>query len=319
MTETRHTTGAELGVPLDSERAFSTSAKGADASEWTILELLRWTTQYFEGKGIASARLDAECLLADALGCERLRLYIDYEKPLVAEERQRFREQVRRRAQERIPVAYLLGSKEFWSLPLEVSPDVLVPRPETETLVSAAVEFLSDASREYRVLDVGTGSGCVALAIASACPNVQLTATDISPAALEVAERNAEVLGLSERVHFVAGDLFDPLAGERFDVIVSNPPYIALPEAPTLPPELDHEPDLALFGGDDGLRVIYRLITGAGAHLEPEGALGIEIDPRQVEPVTAYLQQVGFQSVTGHRDLARDLRVVVGLWGSPER
>ena len=319
MTETRHTTGAELGVPSDSERAFSASAKGADASEWTILELLRWTTQYFEGKGIASARLDAECLLADALGCERLRLYVDYEKPVVAEERQRFREQVRRRAQERIPVAYLLGSKEFWSLPLEVSPDVLVPRPETETLVSAAVEFLSDASREYRVLDVGTGSGCVALAIASACPNVQLTATDISPAALEVAERNAEVLGLSERVHFVAGDLFDPLAGERFDVIVSNPPYIARPEAPTLPPELNHEPDLALFGGDDGLRVIYRLITGAGAHLEPEGVLGIEIDPRQVEPVTAYLQQVGFQSVTGHRDLARDLRVVVGLWGSPER
>ena len=319
MTETRHTTGAELGVPLDSERAFSTSAKGADASEWTILELLRWTTQYFEGKGIASARLDAECLLADARDCERLRLYVDYEKPLVAEERQRFREHVRRRAQERIPVAYLLGSKEFWSLPLEVSPDVLVPRPETETLVSAAVEFLSDASREYRVLDVGTGSGCVALAIASACPNVQLTATDISPAALEVAERNAEVLGLSERVRFVAGDLFDPLAGERFDVIVSNPPYIALPEAATLPPELNHEPDLALFGGDDGLRVIYRLITGAGVHLEPEGVLGIEIDPRQVEPVTAYLQQVGFQSVTRHRDLARDLRVVVGLWGSPER
>ena len=210
MTGTRHTTGAELGASSDSERAFSTSAKGTDASEWTILELLRWTTQYFEGKGIASARLDAECLLADSLDCDRLRLYVDYEKPLAAEERQRFREQVRRRAQERIPVAYLLGSKEFWSLPLEVSTDVLVPRPETETLVSAAVECLSDASREYRVLDVGTGSGCVALAIASACPNVQLTATDISPAALEVAERNAEVLGLSERVHFVAGDLFDP-------------------------------------------------------------------------------------------------------------
>lgn len=281
-------------------------------AEWTILELLRWTTQYFEDKGIESSRLDAECLLADALGCERLRLYVDYEKPLMPEERQRFREQVRRRAQERIPVAYLLGTREFWSLPFAVSEDVLVPRPETETLVSVAVEFLKDRSGEPRVLDVGTGSGCVALAIASACPNVQVTATDLSASALKVAAANAETLELASRVRFLEGDLFEPVAQERFDLVVSNPPYIARGEAASLAPELSHEPEMALFGGDDGLGVIYRLIEGAGDRLESGGALGLEIDPRQASTVEGLLEKAGFEETSGHRDLARDVRVMVG-------
>lgn len=289
----------------------SISGQDARTAEWTILELLRWTTKYFEEKGIASARLDAECLLADALGCDRLRLYVDYEKPLMTAERDRFREQVRRRAQERLPVAYLLGVREFWSLSFEVSRDVLVPRPETETLVSAALEFLTDPDREYRVLDLGTGSGCIAAAIASACPRAQLTATDLSRTALEIAERNAKSLDLSDRVRFVAGDLFEPVATERFDAIVSNPPYVARSEAENLPPELDHEPELALFGGDDGLSVIRRLTEAAKGHLEPGGFLGIEIDPRQAQTVSKWLRESGFDAVEERRDLARDSRVVV--------
>lgn len=321
MTEARQPMGApsgsagEISGSRNSAGSSRAPAENRRSAEWTILELLRWTTQYFEGQGIASARLDAECLLADALECDRLRLYVDYDKPLLAEERKRFREQVRRRAQERIPVAYLLGTREFWSLPLEVSPDVLVPRPETETLVSAALEFLSDSERVYRVLDIGTGSGCVALAIASACPNVEVTATDLSPAALGIAQRNADALGLADRVRFLVGDLFEPVASERFDIIVSNPPYVARREAEGLPPELAHEPELALFGGDDGFWVIDRLIDVAGDHLEAGGAVCIEIDPRQAAVTSARLQERGFQDVGCRRDLARDLRVVVGLRG----
>ena len=322
MREARQAVGApsgaagEISGSQDSGRSLRVPAQKTRSAEWTILELLRWTTQYFEGEGIASARLDAECLLADALGCDRLRLYVDYDKSPVVEERERFREQVRRRAQERIPVAYLLGTREFWSLPLAVSPDVLVPRPETETLVSAALEFLGDSAQVYRVLDIGTGSGCVALAIASACPNVQVTATDLSPAALRIAKRNADALGLADRVRFLTGDLFEPVVSERFDLIVSNPPYVARREAEGLPPELEHEPELALFGGEDGLQVIDRLIDAAGDYLEPGGAVCIEIDPRQAAVTVARLQESGFRDVGCRRDLARDLRVVVGLHGS---
>lgn len=318
MSQTSGLTGNRPVLPGSPATEKSSPATGSAESEnrnteWTILELLRWTTQYFEGKGIESARLDAECLLADALGCERLRLYVDYEKPLMAEERQRFREQVRRRAQERIPVAYLLGTKEFWSMPFAVSSDVLVPRPETETLVGMAVEFLKDRSSNLRVLDVGTGSGCVALAIASACPNAEVTATDLSASALEVAANNAQALGLASRVRFLEGDLFEPVSQERFDLVVSNPPYIALGDAASLAPELGHEPEMALFGGDDGLSVIYGLIDGAGERLEPGGALGLEIDPRQAAAVKERLEKAGFQEVLGHRDLARDVRVMAGV------
>ncbi len=278
---------------------------------WTVLELLRWTTEHFASRGIESARLDAECLLAFALDCDRLRLYVDFEKPVEEPERARFRELVRRRAQERVPVALLIGRREFWSLPLEVSGEVLVPRPETETLVAAALECAPDRDAELRVLDLGTGSGGCALALARDLPKARITATDVSQAALAVAADNAERLGLAERVRFAAGSLFEPVAGERFDLVLSNPPYVAERERDSLPPELAHEPAGALFAGPDGLDVLRALAQQVGAHLEPGGFVALEMDPRQVEPVSGWLRAAGLIDPTVHRDAARVPRVVV--------
>lgn len=279
---------------------------------WTVLELLTWTRDHFRAKGIESARLDAECLLAHALGCDRLRLYLDYDKPVHAEERGRFRRLVKRRADERVPVAQLLGSREFWSLPFEVTPEVLVPRPETETLVEAALALLPDPEAEVRVLDVGTGSGAVALAIARERKKARVVATDLSGAALAVARRNAEALGVADRVHFAEGDLFDAVAGERFDLIVSNPPYLAAAEAPALAPELAHEPRGALVAGREGTECLRRLAAEAPAHLAEAGALALEIAPGQAQDVREWLRERGFGGLEVRRDLADRPRVVSG-------
>ena len=213
--------------PATKPRGAPADAGAAANKTWTILELLRWTTDHFAKQGIETARLDAECLLAFALGVDRLRLYVEFDKPLAAGERSGFRELVRRRADERVPVSQLVGRKEFWSLSLAVTKDVLTPRPETETLVEAALELAPERDAELQILDIGTGSGAVALALASERPKARVTATDVSAAALAVARANAERLELAGRVRFVAGSLFEPVAGERFDLVVSNPPYLS--------------------------------------------------------------------------------------------
>jgi len=281
-------------------------------SEWTVLALLRWTTGFFQERGIDSARLDAECLLAEALGCDRISLYVEFEKPVMASERDRFRELVRRRAGDRVPVAQLLGRREFWSLDFEVTPDVLTPRPETEILVALAIDRLTDAEPGSRVLDVGTGSGCVAVAVASELPGVQVVATDVSEAALEVARRNIAALDLGDRVQVRAGSLFEPVAGESFDCILSNPPYIARGEAGGLPPELSHEPELALFAGEDGLDVIRALLGQAWNHLNPGGQIAVEIDPRQEGAVRELFEGSGLSNLRSLRDLSDCPRVVTG-------
>lgn len=286
----------------------ATSASG----DWTVLELLRWTTGFFEDRGLDSARLDAECLLAFALGCDRVSLYVDFEKPVEASERARFRELIRRRAEDRVPVAQLLGRREFWSLDFEVNQDVLTPRPETETLVDLAVDFLADAGSSARVLDLGTGSGCIALAVAHERPSVRVIATDLSEAALAVARRNIDALGLSDRVEARAGDLFGPVAGERFDCILSNPPYVARGRAADLPPELAHEPGMALFAGEDGLDVMRALVGQAPAHLKPGGRLAVEIDPGQEKAVRELFGGSGLSNVETLRDLWQCPRVVTG-------
>lgn len=289
------------------------NAPAADrTSQWTVLELLRVTTEFFEAKGITSSRLDAECLLAHALGCERLALYVDFEKPVFERERACFRELVRKRAIERIPVALLLGRKEFWSLSFEVDTTVLTPRPETETLVECAIRHLQDRAA-CRVMDVGTGSGCVALSIASEREEAQIVATDIAPAALAVASRNAKSLGLGERVTFLEGDLFDPIADECFDLVVSNPPYIRDCEAISLEPELAHEPRQALFGGEDGLSVIGRLVAEVRHHLVPGGRVAVEIDPRQEEAVRERFVEAGLSNFEILRDLSKRPRVATGI------
>jgi release factor glutamine methyltransferase len=277
---------------------------------WTVLELLRWTTGHFASLGIESARLDAECLLAHALGVGRLDLYLAFDKPLGESERAGFRELVRRRGRERVPVAQLVGRREFWSLPLRVTPEVLCPRPETETLVAVALELAPGREAEWCVLEVGTGSGAVALALAHERPRARILASDVSAPALRIAQQNAEELGMLERIRFAQGPLYEPAAGQRFDLIVSNPPYLAESERGGLPPELAHEPAEALFAGPDGLSVLRGLVAGAAAHLAPAGGLALELAPDQAEALAAECLRAGLCEVTHHRDLAGRRRVL---------
>lgn len=302
------------GEPADGA-AQSTSAGEADRERtWTVLELLRWTTDYFARAGIDTARLDAEVLLAHALEIDRMRLYLDFEKPVLPIERDRFRALVQQRASKRVPVSLLLGQREFWSLNFRVTSDVLTPRPETETLVEAALTKVPDSEAAIRILDLGTGSGAIALSLASELPQAEITASDLSEAALQIAAQNADHLHTRERVRFLQGDLFGPLASERFDLIVSNPPYVARDDAGSLPPELLHEPEVALFAGPDGLDVIRRLIAEAGQHLSRGGWLLIELSPEQIGTVEQELSQAGFLDVERRFDLSRQPRVVLARW-----
>jgi len=282
----------------------------AQVRTWTVLELLRWTTEHFRSRGIEGARLDAECLLAHALETERLQLYLDFDKPVAPVERARFRELVKRRADERVPVALLTGRREFWSLPLRVTPDVLVPRPETETLVEVALRLLPDPESAAHILDVGTGCGAIALALAKERPKARITATDISEAALAVARKNAAELGFENRIRFLLGNGFEPVRGERFDLIASNPPYLSGREAPALPPELAYEPREALFAGAEGTELLRRIVDGARELLEAGGFLAVEVAPQQAPEMTEWLASAGFARPECHCDLAGRVRVV---------
>ena len=303
------------GTAIPDGAGSSPSVTSGDRERvWTVLELLRWTAEYFERNGIDTARLDSELLLAHALDCDRLRLYVDYEKPVLAQERDRYRALVQRRAADRVPVSLLLGQREFWSLSFRVTSDVLTPRPETETLVEAALSKVDAAESTVRILDLGTGSGAIALSLASELPHAEITATDISTSALQIATENADHLHMRERIRFLAGNLFEPVASERFDLVVSNPPYVARDDAASLPPELSHEPEVALFAGADGLEVIRRLVAEAGNHLSPGGWLLFELSPEQIEPAEIELAKAGFGEIERRFDLARLVRVVGARW-----
>jgi release factor glutamine methyltransferase len=276
----------------------STSLRGVSARE-----ALDSATIPLRAAGVESAVLDAQLLVADALGVGREALILDPERELDGPATRRLQASVRRRAIEREPLAYVLGRKGFRSLELEVDPRVLVPRPETETLVEAALGLAKGA----RVVDVGTGSGAVALALKHERPDLELVATDVDPDALAVARGNAQRLDLD--VLFVEGDLLEPL-GRRFDAVVGNPPYIAETEWRGLAPEITrHEPARALLAGEDGLEVVRRLIPEAAA-LAPFVAL--EVGAGQAAEVAALMLEAGFVRIDRHRDLAGIERVVVG-------
>ncbi len=251
---------------------------------WTVGRLLDWTAKFLQQKGSESPRLDAEVLLAHALGCRRIELYTRYEESASEEQRTRFRELVRQRL-EGCPVAYLVNRKEFFSLEFEVNRNVLIPRPDTECVVVECLR-LAQSMAAPSVVDIGTGSGAIAVAVARRHPAARVTAVDLSPAALEVARRNAARHGLAERVRFLEGDLFAPVpAGEHFDFVLSNPPYIAHEDMERLPVGVRHyEPALALDGGPGGYAVFDRLADEARQFLSPGGHLIVEIGAPQEGP-----------------------------------
>jgi len=274
---------------------------------WTLLKVLKWTQGRFAERGITTARLDAEVLLAHLLKRDRVGLYTHFDQPMAAEELATFRALIKRRLAGE-SVAYLVGKKEFRSLELEVNAAVLVPRPDTEIAVEVALR-LAAAVAAPTFCDIGTGSGAIALALKSARPESALTAVDLSPAALVVARANAARLALE--VEFLEGDLLAPVAGRRFDVLVSNPPYIPTGELAGLPAEVRAEPRLALDGGDDGLALLRRLIAGAPAIA---AALVVEHGDGQSASVQALFTAAGFVEVDAARDLAGTERVVSGRY-----
>jgi release factor glutamine methyltransferase len=262
---------------------------------WTIKPLLDVTADYLSSKGIDSPRLNAELLLAHHLGCRRLDLYLRFDQPLKEDELAGYREFVRRRTH-REPLQYIRGRQEFWSLDFEVSEGVLIPRPETERLVERALSALetdpsSPPGRIQRVLDLGTGSGILAVVLARERKNARVYASDVSPKALSMARRNAEQHGVGDRIVFVEGDLFQPFRAapvEPFDLIASNPPYVAEETLKTLAPEVrDYEPREALDGGKDGMRFVTPILQESPAFLVPGGWLLVEMDPGQIEKARA--------------------------------
>ena len=286
--------------------------RGEGAQAWTVRSLLAWARDWLGKKGIESPRLDAELLLARALNCDRMRLYIDIDKPPQADELVRFKALLLRRAG-REPVAYILGAKEFYGRAFAVDARAFIPRPETELLVQAALQALAeaDAQEGVRALDLCAGSGAIGVSLAAERDGLLVDLVELSPGAAEVARANAAAHGAGRAtVHL--GDLYAPLPpARRYSVIASNPPYIVLRDRAELAPEIaEHEPALALFGGEDGLDVIRRIVAGSPRWLAPGGTLLLEIDPPEAAAVVALCEAAGLASARVAKDLAGQDRIV---------
>lgn len=276
---------------------------------WTVRRMIDWITSDLTKRGIDSARLDADLLVASALGVKRIALYLDLDRPFVASELSAVRALVERR-RKREPMAYILGEREFYSRTFEVTRDVLIPRPDTELLVERALAALS--TREGPLLDLCTGSGAVAITVLAELPERTGVASDISAAALAVARANAARHAVTERLSLREGDLFAVLeADERFACITVNPPYIGTDEMAGLQPDVrDFEPHLALDAGRDALVFYRRIAQKAREHLSDDGVLMVEVGIGQAGAVRELFEQAGFASLTIHRDLAGIERVV---------
>lgn len=263
----------------------------AHSEKWDVLKILTWTKGYLAEKGVENPRLEAEWMLCEALSLDRVGLYLNFDKPLSEAELAAYRGMVARRGR-REPLQYILGSQEFMGLDFQVSPAVLIPRHDTEVLVSEAAKR---GAGSRSILDIGTGSGCVAIALAKALPEAEISSVDISGEALAVARGNAERNGAA--VQFFQGSLFEPFSGQRFDMVVSNPPYIPKAELATLQQEVrGFEPLGALDGGADGLD-FYRGITAAAPdYLNPRGWLLFEVGAGQAPEVLELLNSGGFRA-----------------------
>lgn len=275
--------------------------------------MILWSADYLDTRGVESSRLDAEHLLAHAVGVDRLQLYLQFERPLTSTELDAYRPLLKRRAA-REPLQYILGRQPFRELELEVTPGVLIPRPETEVLVDRVLsEVADDARGRGAALDIGTGTGAIALSLAFEGSFASVVATDVDEGALRLARRNAESVGMGGRIDLRAGSLFEPLRpGERFDVIVSNPPYVAERDEDLLEPEVvDWEPRQALFAGPDGLDVLHRIVGCAGEHLRSGGLLALEVGAGQAKLVANMLNGgASYDAVTVLRDYAGKERFV---------
>ncbi len=285
------------------------------AEAWTIGRLLGWTADYLAEHGSDSPRLEAEVLLAHARGCKRIELYTSFEDPADDALRTRFRGLVKRRA-EGAPVAYLVGHREFYSLDFLVTPDVLIPRPETEFVVLTLLDLVKalPTDREIAIADVGAGSGIIGITAAKHIPRARVTAVDISPAALAVARDNAARIVVSERMEFIESDLLAAVSTDRqFDIIASNPPYVTTAELAELAHDVRlYEPELALAGGATGTEIIERLIPQAATRLGAGGSLLLEISPMLQHRVEGLVDADGrFERSTTVKDMAGLARVVV--------
>jgi len=280
---------------------------------WTVLKVIQWTTEHLQKKGFDNARLEAEVLLAQLLGIDRMGLYLNYDRPLKEEERTAYREMIQRRTAAE-PIAYIVGAKEFWSMRFKVSPECLIPRPETEHLVEEAVRIGKGLKPPLRALEIGHGCGSVAIALAKELEGAEIVATDISPGACSLARENAEAHGVQGRIKFVLGDLFAPGEGP-FNLICSNPPYIPTAEVLKLAPEVrDYEPLTALDGGEDGLRFFKEIARGASGFLVSGGWLLLEMGQGQAPQVAAILQGQGFVHIDLTPDYAGIKRVIRAQW-----
>lgn len=286
------------------------------AEAWTIGRLLQWTADYLKQHGAENPRLEAEVLLAHARGCKRVELYTSFGDVADDALRTKFRELVKRRA-EGVPFAYLAGKREFYSLDFRVTPDVLIPRPETEFLVIALLDLVKampPGDAPIEIADVGTGSGIIAVSAAKHAPRLRVTAIDQSPQALAIARENAEKHGVSDRISFVESDLLTEIPeNQRFAIIASNPPYVSEAEYAALSPEVrDHEPRAALVAGPTGMEVIERLVPQAAARLQSGGALLLEISPMLQQRVeTLVAASSDWQLSPTVKDLAGHARIIV--------
>jgi release factor glutamine methyltransferase len=277
----------------------------------TLLEVLRSSTEYFTKREIENPRLNAELLLAHSLGTKRIELYLDFERVLSEGELAPIRELLRRRAQGE-PLQHLVGTVEFLGREFLCDKRALVPRPETEELV----EFLKSAIRnpQSAILDVGTGSGVIAVSLALAFPEAEIVAVDVSDDALALAKENSARFGLGERIRFVKGDLLSGFAGQ-FDAIVANLPYVGLADRNTLAREVLHDPEVALFGGEKGDELVRKLIENAPARLRPNGLLALEIGLGQAEALRGILEAKNYHDIASKNDYSGITRFLFARYG----
>lgn len=274
---------------------------------WTVLKVLTWTKEFLAQKGIENARLESEWMLCAVLGLDRMGLYVNFDKPLTPKELADYRGMIARRGR-REPLQYILGSQEFMGLDFAVTPAVLIPRHDTEVLVTEAVKR---AGNDSHILDIGVGSGCISISLAKALPQASVTGVDTSADALAVARQNSETHGVTLDLRL--GSLFEPVQGMHFDLIVSNPPYIPTDDLKTLQPEVQNfEPVGALDGGGDGLDFYRRIVAAAPDYLSAGGWLLFEVGIGQADQVQQLFMERGFSEIFSAADTNAIDRVVGG-------